>query len=191
MTPFPMTSIVTLPAGEICLWRINKKIKGRRVPKLDLPYPCGMEKPDETQRGILRVDMDLFSARNPCDERPELIPDGSHLKASGVIIRRVDGLADFTSAGRGRFVIKAPDGTTLFIGCIELMDQVCTHQDPFGNEACNAKNHVEGWLVGSGEGKLQDIFVRAMLVMNAPLDPREATSFDGILNGILGSPSKA
>jgi hypothetical protein len=191
MSPFPNTTIPTLPpVGTYCLVRVDKVFKGKRAVDFQTPYKCGREKPLETHKGILKLKLELGSAGAPCDENPPLIPDGSILTASGVVIRRVDGLADFTSSGRGGlFVIRAPDGTILFTGFIELMDRVGSHGKPVGPEPCDLEKHVEGWLVGTGKGKLDGTCLRVLLVANGFLDLKEATPIEGRLNGVLVKPS--
>lgn len=192
MFPYPSTAIPTLPtAGNFCLVQIHKDFKKAFLtPKLDSPYYCGREKPLETRRGILRVQIELVSAGLPCDQDPKLIPDGSILTASGIVIRRADGLADFTSYGRGRFLIKTLEGEALFNGFIELMVRIGTHHPPFGDEPCNLENHIEGWLVGLGVTKLKEVCLRAFMVATGTIDLKETTPITkGTLNGVLIKPS--
>jgi len=66
---------------------------------------------------------------------------------------------DFT----GMFTITSPANVVLFHGRIELMERVSTHHPPFGAEACNLENHVEGWLIGNG-GLAGNYCLRALYV---------------------------
>jgi hypothetical protein len=112
-----------------------------------------------------------------------LIPDGSVLEAKGPVIRRRDGLADFT----GRFVIRNPTGRIMFRGAIELFDRVGTHHPPFGPEACNPESHVEGWLVGAGDARVYpNHMIRAMFVARGQM-PQPGGPFPllGNINGVL------
>jgi hypothetical protein len=91
------------------------------------------------------LELTLTSGGAPCDQSSP-IPNGSKLKADGTIIRRADGVAHFG----GTFAITS-GSSTLFKGRIELMDAVGSHRPaPLGTEPCNAKTHMEGWLVGAG-----------------------------------------
>ncbi len=192
MFPYPSTTIPTLPIrGNFCLWQVHKDFKKAFLsPKLDNPYPCGKEKPIDTQRGILKLGFELVSAGPPCDQDPTVIPDGSILTASGTVIRRADGLATFVSTGRGRFLIKSPIGVSLFTGFIALMVRIGTHHPPFGQEPCNLENHIEGWLVGLGVNELKAISLRALIVASGTIDKKESSTIPkGTMNGVLVKPS--
>jgi hypothetical protein len=126
--------------------------------------------------------MKLGTAGPPCDQNPELIPNGSTLEARGVLLRRADGLADFT----GRFTIASPAGAILFRGAIELMDRIGTHHAPFGAEPCNPESHVEGWLVGLGSAVLPNHCLRALFVARGQLGTGPGPfAIAGSLNGVL------
>ncbi len=192
MFPIPSTTIPTLPIrGNFCLWQIHKDFKKAFLsPKLDNPYACGKEKPIETQRGVLKVGIELVSGGLPCDQDQTLIPDGSLLTASGVLIRRADGLADFTSYGRGKFLIKSPNSKPLFIGFMELFVRIGAQHPPICQEPSNLENQIEGFLVGLGVNELKTISLRALLVANGTIDRKESTPISkGTLNGILVKPS--
>ena len=132
--------------------------------QLPPPHPCDT---GPTQQGTGFMKVRLSTAGPPCDQNPGLIPDGSVLETRGVLLRRADGLADFT----GRFTITSPTGVVLFRGAIELMDRVGTHHAPFGTEPCNPESHVEGWLVGLGEPTLPNHCLRALFVARGQLGP--------------------
>jgi len=192
MFHYPRTTIPTLPGSDnFCLWQIHKDFsKGSLSPTLGNLYACGKDKPFETQHGSLSISIELISAGPPCDQDPQLIPNGSVLTAKGVVIRRKDGLADFTSNGPGSFIITAPNKVQLFSGFIELMVRVGTHHFPFGDEACNPENHIEGWLVGLGKGELSSICLRALLAANGTVAQKDTTPITkGTLNGVLLKPS--
>jgi hypothetical protein len=193
MVPYPQTTIPTLPTtGNFCLWQVHKEIKdGSLTPRLGPPYQCGAKKPYAVQRGNLKVTFEFYTAGTPCDQAPDLIPNGSRLIASGVVFRRADGLVDFASYGRGRFAIMDPNGLLLFTGFVELMIRIGTHQPPFGQEHCEQENHMEGWLVGLGATKWEGMCLRALLVANAVLDRNEPTSIkQGYLNGVVVMPTR-
>ncbi len=179
MSPLPMTSIPTLPLANCCLWQVHKKFEGARRVELQHPYRCdtGM-----TQCGRLRLQLKFVSAGPPCDQDPGLIPDSSILRASGVVIRRVDGLADFVA----RFAIISPRRVVLFRGAMELLDRIGTHHAPFGPEPCNPQSHVEGWLVGQGGPTLPNHTLRLLFVARGHL-PEAGGPFplSGIVNGVL------
>ena len=181
MSPLPMVEIPVLPnAGNCCLWQVHKIANGDRTVQ---PVPGNICVGAPTQRGTVTVRfVDMISAGPPCDQRPELIPNGSDLKANGVVIRRADGLASFT----GMFTITSPANVVLFDGRIELMDRVGTHHPPLGPEPCNPENHVEGWLVGRGEGALANYCLRALYVATGSLIPDKPASLkNGSLDGVI------
>ena len=180
MCPFPLTSIPTLPAaGNCCLWQIHKKAVGQRKVDWQAPYPCAT---GTTRRGVLSLELALFTFSAPCDQNPGLVPDNSLVRARGIVIRREDGLADFAS----RFNIITPAGAIIFRGHIELLDRIGTHHDPFGPEPCNPESHIEGWLVGLGEGAMVDWSLRVQFVARGQL-PAAAGPFavEGLINGVL------
>lgn len=181
MSPFATT---TLPwpnaTAQCCLWQVHKKFEGERTLDLGAPYRCDT---GTTRRGAVRLRIKLESQGRPCDQDPQLIPDGSTLEARGSVVHREDGLADFT----GRFVIRNPAGRIIFRGAIELFDRIGTHHPPFGQEECNPKSHVEGWLVGAGDARVYpNHMLRAMLVARGEmLKAGGPFPLLGSLNGVL------
>ena len=93
-----------------------------------------------TQRGVMRVDMQLVSAGGVCDPLLALIPNNSKLVATGNLIRRNDGFAHYLAD----FAILNPAGATLFKGTMETIDRIGTHHLFFNCEQCNAPSHFEG-----------------------------------------------
>jgi hypothetical protein len=180
MSPLPMVEIPVLPAaGNCCLWQVHKTANGSRTV---LPVPGNICVGAPTQRGTQTISIvDMISAGLPCDQRPDLIPNGSDLTANGVIIRRGDGLASFT----GMFTITSPANVVLFHGRIELMERVGTHHPPLGPEPCNPENHVEGWLVGNGGGGLANYCLRALYVASVLPVPDQPAGLRGSLDGVI------
>jgi len=180
MSPLPMEAIPVLPnVGNCCLWQVHKIANGDRTVQ---PVPGNICLAAPTQRGALTIRFtDMISAGLPCDQRPDLIPNGSDLTANGVIIRRGDGLANFT----GMFTITSPANVVLFHGRIELMERVATHHPPFGAEVCNLENHVEGWLVGNGGPGLANYCLRALYVASVLPVPGKPAGLRGSLDGII------
>jgi hypothetical protein len=124
---------------------------------------CNTEK---TIRGTVDVSLKLASEGKPCD-RDVFIPDGSVLKATGEILRLTGGIACF----EGKFSITTPD-EKFFEGTIVTFDRLGTHHAPAvtGTEACDQKNHVEGYLKGDGVGRLTNRFkIQALIVAKAVL----------------------
>jgi hypothetical protein len=179
MCAFPTTFVPVVPGNDCCLLQVHKKLRGTRTAGWVSHYACAT---GDTQRGKLRLEIELFTPGAPCDQDPGLIPDGSRLRATGWVIRREDGLADFT----GRFTIVAPWGEVLFRGAIELLDRVGTHHPPFGGEACNPESHVEGWLAGldklpADSHRCLHLQFVARGQLSAKDDP---TALEGFLNGV-------
>jgi len=167
-------------SGNCCLWRVHKEAPGKREDLSGRPYKCPT---GETTYFQTTFRLQLSSAGKPCDENPKLIPDKSTLEATGGTSRRKDGFAYFV----GKFTIKDPRGTVLFTGTMEAIDRLGTHHAPFGKEACDQRNHLEGWLAGmGGEGATRGLLLRASLV--AGIDPAGSgnsalgpSSLDGVV----------
>jgi len=170
------------PTGNCCLWQIHKMAKGERRVQFGTPYNCNN---GQTTRVSTEFKLTLTSEGVPCDQPGlNVIPNGSVLEAKGNTIKRTNGLAHFF----GDFTIRNPNNQVLFRGTIEAIDSVGTHHPPLGNEACNRRDHLEGWLVGRGAPpSLQNFTLRALIVAKAPrLRPnipiREVSgSIDGVL----------
>jgi hypothetical protein len=180
MSPFPMTAIPTLPpVGPSCLWQLHKQAEGERRTALPAPHPCDT---GPVQQGTGTIRLKLVTAGPPCDQDPGLIPNGCVLEARGILLRRADGMADFT----GRFVITSPAGVAMFRGAIELMDRIGTHHAPFGPEPCNPESHIEGWLVGLGGPTLPNHCLRALFVARGQLGQGPGPfAVLGSLDGVL------
>jgi hypothetical protein len=181
MSPFSTTTVPWPSAtAQCCIWQIHKKAEGERFLDLGAPYGCDT---GEVSRGVARLRVKLASAGAPCDQDPLPIPDGSRLEARGSVVRRVDGLTDFT----GRFTIVAPTGQVLFRGAIELFDRIGTHHAPFGTEPCNPQSHVEGWLVGAGNATVfPNHMLRALFVARGEMPkPGGPYALLGSLDGVL------
>jgi hypothetical protein len=168
---------LAVPAGRCCLYQLHKKMEGRRNGNLGTPYQCGT---GQTSRGTVKYEVRLASEGPPCDQPfPGL--DLVLLEASGDLIRRADGFADFS----GTFVIRpSPGASPLFAGTIEAFDRVGTHHNPFGAEACNQPDHLEGWLTGSAPTNPK-LLLRALLVAKVPTPLGPTGSVSGPVAGSL------
>lgn len=180
-SPFPDISIPGVPStGNCCLTQLEKRVSGSR--KIDFTgssYACPT---GATQRGVMRVDMQLVSAGGVCDPLSALIPNNSKLVASGNVIRRNDGFAHYLAD----FAILNPAGATLFKGTMETIDRIGTHHLFFNCEQCNGPSHFEGWIVGRGTAPATANFaIRAMIVSRGtvPSPAGTTTPMTGSLNG--------
>ncbi|MDQ2921541.1 MAG: hypothetical protein M3R52_08030 [Acidobacteriota bacterium] len=182
-SPFPDIPIPGVPStGNCCLTQLEKRVQGtRKVDFTGNPYACPT---GATQRGVMRVDMQLVSAGNVCDPLLALIPNNSKLVATGNVIRRRDGFAHFIAD----FAILNPAGTALFKGTMETIDRIGTHHLFFNCEQCNTPSHFEGWIVGRGTAAVTSNFtIRAMIVSRGtvPSPAQVTTPMTGSLNGTL------
>lgn len=134
----------------------------------------------------------LSSFGPPCDQDragPNSIPNGSVLTDDGEVNRQKDGFAHFT----GAYVIKDPAWAESIRGTIIILlldqvgtDQVGTQHPSFGIKACNARQHVEGWLIGRGSPRFPHHTLRALIVgRGSLLSPGKPTTFLGSFNGSL------
>ena len=170
---------------QFCLWRVHKLVDGERNATPQQSYDCGHV---PMGSGWLTISASLTSAGLPSDEWSDFLPDGSSLNGGGTIIRRRDGLADFS----GMFTITSPTNAIIFSGIIELMDRVGTHHPPFGMEPYNPPNHIEGWLVGSdGPTPPSRFSLRALFVASGLLPALELSQAgesplkNGSLDGVI------
>ena len=179
-SPFPDISIPGVPAtGNCCLTQLEKRAQGTRKVDFGASYACPT---GATQRGVMRVDMQLVSAGGVCDPLVALIPNNSKLVATGNLIRRNDGFAHYLAD----FAILNPAGATLFKGTMETIDRMGTHHLFFGCEQCNPVSHFEGWIVGRGTAAATANFaIRAMIVSRGtvPSPAVVSTPMTGSLNG--------
>jgi hypothetical protein len=171
--PPPTVMIPEVPSKACCLWRFEKEAKGERTfAKPQLPSKCPNGK--STTQWPTKIVLRLAPGNKPCDETAAMVPNGSVIEAEGITIHRGDGVAHFHSH---KLVIRKPNGQVISAnGRMELLDRVNTRHSPFGQEPCNAPNHVEGWLVASwsagvaGEptGQADTFTLRAQIVGVSP-----------------------
>jgi hypothetical protein len=158
----PVTVPTLMISGNCCLTRFNKLASGQRTITFEPAYGCDV---GTAARGATKIRL-LLNGGGPCDQNPALVPNGSFLEANGSTIRREDGYAVFT----GDFTIKA-SGATLFTGTMELLDQIGSHQTPFGAETCGLAYHQEGWLSGTGGDAMKGYRLHAAIVARGALTP--------------------
>jgi hypothetical protein len=179
-SPFPDLCIPGVPAGNCCLWQVEKRFDGTREANYEQPYVCDTGR---TVRGELRVKVTLRTAGRLCDQNGALIPDGSSFEASGQVITRTDRFAHFS----GKFVITSPSGKELFNGTVETMDRVGSHHLFFNCEQCNPQSHFEGWLAGRGTDALPNHTLRGLIVARGavPTPAVASAPLTGSINGML------
>src|SRR5207244_13548124 len=79
-TPFPTRRSSDLKVAE----------GHRLIPEQEPAYLCGVVR---TARGDTKITLGLTSAGPPCDQNPQIVPNGSVLEAAGNTIIRADGFA--------------------------------------------------------------------------------------------------
>jgi hypothetical protein len=171
--PLPTVKIPEVPSKPCCLFRFEKEAAGERTfekPQLASNCPGGKG----TEQWATKIVLRLAPGNKPCDETAAFVPNGSVVEAEGVTIHRGDGVAHFHSL---KLILRKPNGQVLSVnGCMELLDKVNTRHPPFGQEPCNTKDHVEGWLVaswtegvaGEPKGKADTFTLRAQIVGTSP-----------------------
>jgi hypothetical protein len=176
--PFPNVVIPGIPpAGDCCLWQLEKRIDGKREANFGNVYPCQR---GPTARGTMKIQVTIKTAGPLCDQN-SIIPDGSTLTADGPIVRRNDLFADFM----GEFGITSPAGVVLFKGTIETLDRVGSHHLFFNCEPCNPRSHFEGYLVGQGV-QASSYSIRALIVARGTVPTPGATgAVAGSIDGTL------
>jgi hypothetical protein len=160
---FPPVEIPGIPeSGEYCLFRFGKFFDGTLMSDLQSTWGC---KTGETGRSKTEINFRVYSNGRECDEAVPGIPENLFLHASGFTLHRSgNGPAHFT----GTVELKdGPAGPTIFEGAIELTARIGTHESL--GEACNEFNHVEGWIVARGVGRLHVYTLRVMIAAKADL----------------------
>lgn len=162
--PFPPVEIPGIPdTGEYCLWRFGKFFDGTLASELQSMWGC---KTGETGRSKTEINFRVYSNGRECDEAVPGVPENLFLHASGFTLHRSssNGLAHFTGT------VELKDGAVgpvIFEGTMELTARIGTHESL--GEACNEVDHVEGWIVARGVGRLSIYTLRAMIAAKADL----------------------
>lgn len=185
----PITiGIPGVPSGNCCIWQLEKRMDGKRMADYSGPYKCPVNltvpftQIIPTMQGKMSIDLVLASGGQACDPLAQLIPNASHLRATGRVIRRNDDFAHFN----GDFVIVSPSGATLFRGHIETTDRIGSHHQFINCEQCNPISHFEGWIVGQGLGSLASYTVRAQITSRGTVPNPQVPSMAavGSLSGV-------
>ncbi len=161
--PFPPVEIPGIPdTGEYCLFRFNKFFDGILMSELQSRWGCTT---GETGRSKTEISFRVYSNGRECDEAVPGVPENLFLHASGFTLHRSgNGHAHFT----GKVELKdGAVGPTIFEGTMELTARIGTHEAL--GEACNEFDHIEGWIVARGVGRLHVYTLRAMIAAKADL----------------------
>jgi hypothetical protein len=129
-----------------------------------------------------------ITAALECDESVSVLP-ASQLTAKGTTITREDGFAHFM----GEFSIvkqeqDKPD-VTYFQGTMELIGRSGSHQRL--GEACDEEEHIEGWLIGRGQGPMPKYILRVVIVAKGKLSEGVIAFPDASVNRITGTMIKS
>jgi hypothetical protein len=162
--PFPPVEIPGIPdTGEYCLFRFSKFFDGILMSEPQSAWGCTA---GETRRSKTEINFRVYSnGGRECDEEVPGVPANLFLHARGFTLHRGDkGPAHFT----GTVELKdGAAGPTIFEGTMELTARMGTHEAL--GEACNEFDHVEGWIVARGVGRLNVYTLRAMIAAKADL----------------------
>lgn len=175
--PIPWTASNT----DYCIFRVNRSFDGVFEGQEPGPrYQCD-------ERSTMRFAASVtwrVTASLGCDESEKLLPSGL-LTGRGTTFLRDDGFAHYL----GRFVIvkkelNQPD-VTMFNGTMELIGRSGSHQAL--GEACDEKGHVEGWLIGRGEGPAEKYTLRVAIVGESTLAPGTHAFPNAAVNRLTGT----
>jgi len=182
---FPDVKIPGISPGvNYCILRVDRTFDGMfESSQSGRPYQCGTGHPKKTIRCPTEL---TWRVTTPlaCDECASIWPS-TQLQAKGINIARADGFADFV--GKFDIVKKAmgqPD-VLYFSGTIELISRSGSHQ--ILGEACDEKQHMEGWLVGRGFGPASKFSLRAVIVARAEFSIGVGPFADTSVNRITGA----
>lgn len=190
-TPFPDVTIPGISSSvKYCIYRVDRTFDGMfEGSQRAVSYPCesGREV-KETHRFPTSLTWRITAALN-CDESFSVWPS-TQLTAKGITILREDDFAYFF--GKFNIVKKNPPNPDMpyFKGIIELICRSGSHQNL--GEACDAREHVEGWLIGRGQRPVSKFTLRAVIVAKAQLStgvgPFPDTSINRITGALIKSP---
>jgi hypothetical protein len=168
-----------------CILRFDRVFDGSIQSTTKSEYSC--------KRGVNKIFTDKTSllttilawkitVSTNCDESKQTF-SATGLKGEGSTIVRHDGFAHFFGTCS---VIEKKFGQpeiTHFKGSIELIGRTGSHQSL--GELCNQDEHIEGWLVGQGQGELSNCMLNAIIVCKGKF-PSGALP-DVSINRITGS----
>ena len=183
---------------KACLWRVQKEGKAGLLKfKLDPPHRCehGTMKFD-TAEGVGDLELKFRNGGTPCDElaavNPNVFPAGSLLVVNdGTFIRReaVNPQQHRSAFYSGKFAIKDPDGGILFQGLLEAVLGISPNHAPlpptFGNEPCDRRDRLEGWVEGKGVGNAKGFDLRAVLVARIDYRGTDCQFHEFTLDGVI------
>lgn len=153
-SPFPNVTIPGLASRNYCILRVDRSFDGVMDFSGNTSYECGVrdDAAQKTRRLSANIAWRVATALS-CDEAlPVWRTCG--LKAKGVLILREDGFSHFAGTFSMENTFADERTVVYFKGRIELIGQSGSHQQL--GEACNEKDHFEGWLVGRGNRTLLD-----------------------------------
>ncbi len=166
---------------DYCILRVNRSFDGVfEGHEPERRYRC-----DEL--GTERFDSAVtwrVTASPGCDESAKLLPHG-FLTSPGTTFLRQDGFAHYL----GRFLLVKQDPASpdvpMFTGTLELIARSGSHQAL--GEACDEKGHVEGWLIGRGEGPAEKYTLRVIVVGESTLEPGTHAFPNAAINRLTGT----
>lgn len=165
------------PHTDYCILRVNRTFDGVFEGQEETPwYHCDETATTRFNAGITWK----ITAAPGCDESEKVLPGGL-LTSRGTTFLRRDGFAHYL----GRFRIANTDDVTLFTGTLELIGRIGSHQ--LLGEPCDAREHVEGWLVGRGEGPAERYMLRVVVVGEAVLEPGVHGFLNTAVNRLTGT----
>lgn len=185
VSSFPDVTIPGLAANvNYCLFRVDRTFDGIFDTSKPSPYTCeGGGEAGRTVRFVTTFTWRITAALQ-CDESLAIWPS-TQLTAKGVTIARADGFAHFMA--QFRIVKKNPPQPDVlyFRGILELISRSGSHQAL--GERCDEKDHIEGWLVGTGARPVSKFTLRAAIVAKGQLAPGGGVFPDASVNRITGS----
>jgi len=176
----PIPACCDVPVADSCLYRVSCSGKGTietgAVRNVACPHNRNL-----MVAGPATVVLRL--GRNQrCDDGA--LPSQLTLTVSGRLTRRGDGFAHFRGAGQ---LTNTANGATLMVGTLELYEQMGNHhvlpnQRTAGCEACDQKNHLEGYLDFCGRLKRADDRLHAAVtgvMLSSNLSTQLVVNVDG------------
>lgn len=185
--PFPDVLIPGISSGvNYCIFRVDRTFDGvfegaqRASSSYDCPSNTHVQK---TTSFSSKMTWRITAALN-CEESISVWPS-TQLTAKGITIARNDGFAHFI----GSFsIVKKQSGqpdVTYFKGPLELIGRSGSHQSL--GEACDEDQHIEGWIIGRGQGPVRKYTLQAVIVAKGKLSIGVGAFPDALVNRLTGT----
>jgi hypothetical protein len=149
-----------------CMIRVNRMFDGHVSGSRNRMFACTVgDLTMETRRVATEVAWRLGGGV-ACDESMPFVPN-SLIGAHGTTVVREGGFAHFMGCLSITDFPQDAAPVLLFVGRMDLIGRIGSHQ--FLGEACDEREHFEGWIAATGRGPLDRHRMRCVVVGHGEL----------------------